>query len=210
MRSLRLVIDDVNGVGNWYFNGVLNTSTNFTPGTHTFALTQFHWGYQTTTSSGYARYYDTDDVRIYSRALSAGEVVAVTLLGENASAGTWGSSCNGPGGEPVIGTNGAPTLGNATFALTLSNAEDARLAVAVLGLSPAAFGTFDLSGILGAGCQLEVDPFATTFFLTVANAASQTIAIPNNTLFQGQHIYGQWLVLGTSGAATRAIDINVE
>ncbi|MBK8096038.1 MAG: PKD domain-containing protein [Planctomycetes bacterium] len=205
-----LVVDNTAGTGKWYFNGVLNTTTNFTPGLHSFTTTELHVGWQTATTSGYVRYYDLDDFRIYSRPLSAGEVIATYLLGEHASAGTFGSSCAGPGGTPVIAGNGVPAVGNLTFAVDLSNAEDLRGAIMVLGLTPSAFGTFDLSAVLGAGCQLEVDPFGSNFHVTMGNAASQPLGIPLNTMFQGLHVYGQWLVLGTTGAATRVIDINIE
>src|SRR5690606_9924250 len=54
-----LTVDDATGVGTWYFNGVADTVSNFTPGTHNVNLTEFHWGYQTA-ASAYVRYYDTD------------------------------------------------------------------------------------------------------------------------------------------------------
>lgn len=205
-----LVVNDALGIGQWYFNGVLDTTTLFPPNTHTFALTEFHWGYQTATSSGYTRYYDTDDVRIYSRALSAFEVQLINLLGENASAGTWGTSCDGPGGTPVIAGNSRPSVGNGSFAINLTNAEDNRLCAIVFGLTPAAFGTFDLSGILGPGCLLHVDWFVATFHVTASNSASQPLPIPNDMSLQGLHVYGQWLIAGTSGAVTRPLDINIE
>lgn len=66
-----------------------------------------------------------------------------------------------------------------------------------------------MSFLLGTGCALQHDWFSATFHVVQVGAASQTVGIPNNPMFHGFHVYGQWLIAGTSGAATLGLDVNV-
>lgn len=93
--------------------------------------------------------------------------------------------------------------------MTLSNAENLSLAGIAFGFTPAAFGTFDLSPWLGAGCVLQNDAAALNFMVTSGNAATQPFAMPAGPGFAGQHIYAQWAVLGSVGAASKMLDINI-
>jgi hypothetical protein len=68
---------------------------------------------------------------------------------------------------------------------------------------------FPLTPWLGAGCELQTDAAVVLFHFTASNAASQGLAIPANPTYAGLHVYGQWLVLGTTGADTRLLDIAV-
>ena len=78
-----------------------------------------------------------------------------------------------------------------------------------LGCAQAAFGTFDLSPWPGAGCVLQNDAAALTFLITSGNAATQPFAMPAGPGFAGVHIYAQWAVLGSVGAASKMLDINI-
>jgi len=189
------------------------TVVSFTPNTFAYTSTLL-LGVGAISSAGTSQIglngYDMDDFRFYLRALLPAEVLILTLTAENASAGASGSSCNGPGGMPVISGNGLPTLGNASFAVNLSNAESSRLCACVLGFTPAAFGTFNLAPWLGAGCEMQTDAAAAIFYVTSATGtASQPLAVPPNPSYSGLHVYGQWLIHGTVGAVTRLLDVNV-
>jgi PKD repeat protein len=213
-QHLTLVVDDAAGQARWYDNGNPSaTVVNFTP--NTFAYTSaILFGVGAISSTGGSAIglngYDLDDFRFYLRALNPAEVLISALLPENPSAGAFGSSCPGPGGTPVISGTGVPSIGNASFAINLSNAEDNKLAAIVMGFTPAANGVISLAPWLGAGCELQTDAVGLTFYITAANAASQPFPIPGSTAYAGLHVYGQWLVLGTTGAATRLLDCNLE
>ncbi|MCA8967744.1 MAG: hypothetical protein KDC48_22880, partial [Planctomycetes bacterium] len=195
-----------------YQDGVSSTTVaNFTPNTFSYTGNNLIVGASSATAgSAVTTGYDFDDFRFYSRALLPAEVLINSLSGENATAGSAGTFCDGPGGTPIIGGTGVPSIGNAGFAVNLSNAEDARLAALVFGFGPSAFGVFDVSPWFGVGCELQTDIVATNFHVTANNAASQAFVIPQNNAFQGFHVYGQWLILGTQGAVTRLMDITIQ
>jgi PKD repeat protein len=212
-QHLTLVVDDAAGQALWYDNGTASTNVvSFTPNTFSYvSATLFGVGAMNTTgTSPIGAHYDMDDFRFYTRALLPAEVLVCSLSPENASAGASGLSCPGTLGTPTIGsTGGNPTQGNAAFAVTLGNAENNRLAAIAGGFTPASFGTFDLSPWIGAGCVLQNDAIALSFTIVNGNGASQNLPIPAAGL-QGQHIYFQWAVLGTTGAATRMLDVNIQ
>ena len=212
-QHLTVVVDDAAGTARWYDNGTPSgTVVNFTPNTfsYTSTLPLAIGAISTAGGSPIGTGYDLDDFRFYTRALTGAEVLVNALSAEAASAGAAGTFCDGPGGTPIISGNGVPSLGNASFSVDLSNAENSKLAAIVFGFLPATFGTFDLSPWLGAGCELQLDYSAANFHITAGNAASQAFAIPSAASFQGLHIYSQWVILGTTGAASRLLDINLQ
>ncbi|MBM4060585.1 MAG: PKD domain-containing protein [Planctomycetes bacterium] len=212
-QHLALVVDDQAGQALWYSNGVPSTNVrSFTPNTFSYSSTaNFAVGANGTGgTSPIGAHFHLDDFRFYTRALTPAELLINALTVEQAAASVSGLSCPGTLGTPVIGsTGGAPAQGNANFALTLGNAENQRLAALAVGLTPAAFGTFDLSPWLGAGCVLQNDAIALNFYVVSGNAVTQPFPIPAAG-FAGQHFYAQWAVLGTVGAATRMLDINIQ
>jgi PKD repeat protein len=212
-QHLTLVVDDAAGQARWYDNGTPSTTTvSFTPNSFSYAGGAFAVGAQNTSGgSRIGTHYHLDDFRLYGRALLPAEVQILALLSEHASAGSYGSACAGPGGTPVISGNGVPSLGNASYAVDLSNAENGRLAAIVFGFAPAAFGSFNIDPWLtGPGCALQTDNLALGIHTTAGNAASQPFAVPNFAGLAGQHIYSQWVILGTLGAVTRVLDSNLE
>lgn len=207
-----LVVDDATGTALWYENGVASTSVaSFAPNSFSYSgSAMFVGGSSGTGGSPITLGYDFDDFRFYSRALVPAEILVNSMLGENPTAGSAGTFCDGPGGTPIISGTGVPSVGNAGFAVNLANAEDTRLAALVFGFTPATAGVFDLSPWLGAGCELQTDLVAANFHVVANSAATQAFAIPQNAAFQGLHVYGQWLILGTQGAATRLLDISIQ
>jgi PKD repeat protein len=211
-QHLTLVVDDAAGQALWYSDGVPSSNVvTFAPNTFSYTSSiPFAVGAMTVSgTSPLGLHYSLDDFRLYGRALIPAEVQILALRAEEASAGVSGLFCNGPGGTPEIGfTGGTPVQGNAGFAVTLTNAENSSLAAIVFGFTPSAFGTFDLSPWIGPGCVLQTDAIGVNFHVTAGNAATQGFAIPASG-FSGLHVYGQWVVLGSVGAATRMIDVNI-
>ncbi len=212
-QHVALVVDDTAGQALWYSNGTPSaTVVTFTPNTFSYASTLL-FGVGSISSAGSSPFgagYDMDDFRFYTRALLPVEVMILSVTAENASSGVFSGSCPGTMGTPTIAGVGRPTLGNATYAVSLGNAENSRLAGLVMGFTPAAWGTFDLSPFLGAGCTLGVPWGQALFHVTAGNGATQALPIPNNPALSGWHVYAQWLIAGTTGATSQALDINIQ
>jgi hypothetical protein len=107
----------------------------------------------------------------------------------------YGSACTGTSGNPVIGANGLPTVGNANFEVTVANALPLTIAV------PAGSGAPNNIS-LGGGCRLLVDfPYVllSAAFVDVAGNAATTMAIPNNPNLIGYNLFFQWAVLDPVG-----------
>ncbi|MGA0870744.1 MAG: hypothetical protein ACO3UM_17580, partial [Planctomycetota bacterium] len=74
----------------------------------------------------------------------------------------------------------------------------------------------DVSFLLGAGCQLEIAQDVAAILGNATGTASLPLAIPNNSLLAGSHLYGQVIVVGSgfslpfAGALSPAIDINIQ
>jgi PKD repeat protein len=212
-QHLALVVDDAAGQALWYSDGVPSTNPiTFAPNTFTYtSATNLAVGANGTTgTSPSGAHFHLDDFRFYTRALMPAELLLLALLPENASAGATGASCPGTLGTLQIGAaGGSPTLGNGAFTVTLGNAENNRLAAIAIGMTPASFGTLSLAPWLGAGCTLQTDPAALNFYITSGNGAQQPFPIPAGSGFAGLHLYAQWLVLGTQGATSPMLDINL-
>ncbi|MEZ5962411.1 MAG: LamG-like jellyroll fold domain-containing protein [Planctomycetota bacterium] len=211
-QHVTLVVDDAAGQALWFDNGAPSSIVvNFPPNSFSYSGTRF-MAVAAQGDSGlspFGQHYDMDDFRYFGRALTQTEILAA-MLTEEASAGTFGTACAGPNGLPVVAGFGLPQLGNATFRVDLTNAEPSRPCALVLGVTPATFGTFDLSGILGSGCLLQTDPFAILFNGTGATGATQALPIPSGANLHGAHLYAQWVVAGSTGAVTEVLDINLQ
>ena len=214
-QHFALVIDDKNGVARWYVDGEQANSVTFLKNTWLVANTDFEVGKHQANVQTYSQYYSFDDFRFYRKALTRVQVIA-GMAEENASAGTFGTSC-GPGTSPptITSTGGRPTSGNANFALNLSGATASRPMVLALGLGAHFNGALPipLTTILGTGCNLE-----SGFDLLIAIGTTSStgtskfpLAVPPG-LPGGFHAYGQFLFLGptnTNGGVTQVMDINV-
>ncbi|MBK8975583.1 MAG: PKD domain-containing protein [Planctomycetes bacterium] len=210
-----VVIDDTAGTAQWYLNGVADGSpTLFTPGTFTFTGGNFKIGsYSTLTTSGYTRYAQMDDFRLYGSALTPAEIM--TAMGsEHPTTGTFGDGCSGPVTTPTIGASGgAPAIGNAAFTIELRGMEAGvpqalNIAAFVVGggLLP-----FDLGSVLPTftGCFAELFPDVSVGLAGTASA-SVPVAIPAIPALAGAHAYAQAIVLGSVGAVSPALDINIQ
>jgi PKD repeat protein len=206
-QHVALVIDDNARQATWYFDGVPEPPVPLSAA-HMAYIAELHVGWHTPGNGSYTANYDLDDFRIYARALSA-SAIAQVMAAEDPTAGSFGQACAGPVAQPVIGANGVPVLGNAGFGVRLQSAEDRRLCCIVLGLAPRRFGVLDLGSVLGPGCALYVDWFNTIFHVTSGGSALQPMPVPNTPALSGFHVYVQWLVDGTVGAATSALDLNI-
>ena len=164
-------------------------------------------------------HYDIDDFRLYGNALSAADV-QIAMMQESATSSSFGAGCTGPsGGAPsVTASGGAPRVGNAGFTMNVTGMEPGRPAVLALGGLAVAGGALpaDVSFLLGAGCQIEIAQDVAGILGNGSGSASLPLAIPNNVLLAGAHLYGQVLVVGSgfslpfAGALSPAIDINVQ
>jgi PKD repeat protein len=218
-QHVALSIDDLTGTADWYIDGLLDSTTPFTPGTHVMSNTAFKVGYHTSLTSGMGRYYDVDDFRMYGRALSAAEI-QIAILNETPSTSMFGAGCAGPSGAaPTVGSSGgAPQVGNSNYTINVSGMEPGRPAVLALGGLAVAGGALpaDVSFLLGAGCQLEIAQDVAAILGNATGTASLPLAIPNNSLLSGSHLYGQVIVVGSgfslpfAGALSPAIDINIQ
>lgn len=212
-QHVALVVDDAAGRALWYDNGSPSTNViSFTPNSFNYSGTRF-MAVAAQGDSGlstFGLHYDMDDFRYYTRALSQADIMNV-MLAEEPSAGTFGTACAGPSGLPVIAGQGLPALGNGSFAVDLTNAEASRPCALVIGATPAAFGVVDLSAFLGTGCSLQTDPLVVIASATSGSgAASQPLPIPAGNNLIGLHLYTQWVILGTQGAVTQVLDVNVQ
>ena len=211
-QHIALVIDDAAGVAQWYIDGVADTNTlAFAPGT--FAETQgtnFNVAWHQDNMLPYTQFYDMDDFRFYARALSAAEIMA-SMAQENPTTSTYDSACAGPGGNPLIGAVGVPRVPNPGFMLTLSSAEANVPATLAIGFQTHLGGVLPIPlGVLGATCNLSLLP--ETFVSTATGAGSVTFPapIPGDASLRGAHIYAQYILLGSQGAVTSGLDINVQ
>lgn len=212
-EHIAISIDDQNGVANWYVNGVLDTTTAFTAGTHAFTNTNVAVGFHTSTTSTYTTGYDMDDFRIYSRALTQPEITVLSVAAEHASAGAAGTFCtNAVSGDPLIaGTGGLPTEGNAGFGIEGSNLENGQIAGFVLDLFPAAAPVFNLDPFLGGpGCELQMGNLGVIIAVPTTGTIAMSVPIPAAG-FEGWHIYAQCAQLGSAGGSiTKVLDINIQ
>lgn len=211
-EHVALVVDDDTGRASWYINGERTNTVTFTPHTHTATGTDFQLA-RNTGSAGtgnYVVYYSMDDYRMYNQALTEAEI-KFSLRGENASAGTYGTSC---GLGSISGRGGLPSAsaGNPAFAVQLSGSNASQLYVNVLGFLPRSTGPVNISPFFGPGCFLQTSNQATSFGLTNGSGnATLGLAVPRNAGLIGLHVYSQFVIwpLG-AGAATRGLDISLK
>ncbi|MBL8898383.1 MAG: PKD domain-containing protein [Planctomycetes bacterium] len=213
-QHVALVIDDAAGRWTWYWNGAPANTNTFTPNTFAYNGTQpFNVGMQGT-GSFFSTHWAMDDFRMYNSALSFGDVLAA-MGGETASNGAYDAGCAGPSGVPVLSASQRPVLPNPTYSLDLSNAEPGRPAALIIGTQTSLGGILplDLSGLLGAGCALTVFPEIQFPLFTGAGAVNIPLPLPVDPSVNGGngfHGYTQIIVLGTAGATTNSLDVNLQ
>jgi PKD repeat protein len=212
-----LVVDDRNGTATWHADGVPDTGpTRFTPGTNVIREgTNFLIGARAGTTGTYAAYFEMDDFRLYGRALTPAEIVAVSAA-EAPTATPYGAECAGPVTTPKLTSNVAPFTPNPNFELRLSDAEPGRPALLVIGLTQRDLvpGILPLPiplGFLGASCGLEASLDVQVSLVTSPTGTfSIASPLPGGPSVRGNHAYAQVLILGSSGAATRGLDVEFQ
>ncbi|HET6201867.1 MAG TPA: hypothetical protein VFI25_03580 [Planctomycetota bacterium] len=131
----------------------------------------------------------------------------------------FGNGCPGSlGAPPSIGSSGgAPVIGNATFALTMSGGPPSSPANGlIIGASGSQWLVFNLPmsmGILGfpAACSLfaSADIFSPPLFTTPGGAASLTLPIPNLPILIGGSAFAQFFSLTPVLAITNGAEVRI-
>ncbi|MBK9386209.1 MAG: PKD domain-containing protein [Planctomycetes bacterium] len=217
-RHWCVVVDDQNGTAQWYLNGVADgVQTSFTPNTFNLqAAPLFVGSYSTLRTSNFTRYFDMDDFRIYSRALTPAEIQTEIAAENPTSAGMDAGCTDSNNFSPALTTNGAPQIGNLGFALVASGLEPGRPAAIYVGLSASLGGILPLdltgTGIFNTGCNLLVSPDIILNFATGAGTVVLPAPIPLDPTLQGGHTYNQVILLssGALSSVSNAIDTQMQ
>lgn len=159
------------------------------------------------------RYFDLDDFRYHDHARSP-QQIAADLLHEPAHFSEFGDACPGAIGRPWSRVSSAPRVPNPSFALELRRVEPARPAVLFLGASATQWFGLPLPLDLGAlglcnGYGLHVAPDLNFIYGTTANGLDVPVPIPPDGSLEGQHVYVQWVILGSLGASSAALDLHL-
>jgi hypothetical protein len=219
-RHVALVVDGAAGFAQWYFDGAADANTlTFDPAADVARLGPgFRLGLDGDPPERSATYwYDLDDVRVYAEARTPGQIQQ-DMAHEVATASRFGAGGPGPLATPEIGALAPPSVPGPDFALQLHFAEPGRPCVLALGFSASAWGVpggslplpLDLAGPLGPGCTLLVSPDVLLFGATGTGSLAQPLPIPAAPALKGLHAYAQWIVIGSAGATTRGLDLNLQ
>lgn len=99
-------------------------------------------------------------------------------------------------GDPVMRTNGLPTIGNGNFRVGLEGAPPAAIASLL-------FSTAQGSVPIAGPCVLQIDPTqglpALFGFTSAIGSRIEPVPIPNDLGFVGLQLFGQWAVLDAAG-----------
>ncbi|MBL8899175.1 MAG: PKD domain-containing protein [Planctomycetes bacterium] len=213
-----VVVNDTTGTAQWYLNGVANgTQTSFAAGTFNLVGGQFLVGsYSTSRTNNITRFFDMDDFRLYSRALTPAQIVS-EIATENPTTANMEAGCvDSNSFAPTLTANGAPQIGNLGFALVASGLEPARPAAVYIGLSAYLGGFLPLdlsgSGIFNTGCNLLVSPDIILNFPSGSGTVVLPAPIPIDPTLQGGHTYNQVILLGSGplSAVSNAVDTQMQ
>ncbi|MBK8979781.1 MAG: hypothetical protein IPM29_28115 [Planctomycetes bacterium] len=170
------------------------------------------------TTSGHAgmpftQLFDLDDIRLYDHARSAAQLAA-DVLAEPPYAASFGRACPGTRGAPWIRTRTAPAIPAPDLAVELRSVEPGRPAALLVGITATSWQGMPLPidlGVFGfcAGSPLEVAPLIALPASTGVGAADEPLPIPAEPTLAGLHLYFQWLIAGTIGAASPGLDVHL-
>ena len=122
----------------------------------------------------------------------------------------YGPACRGSTGLPQIGAVGLPRLGNASFAITVSQALPNAAATQLFSFFP--------SNVPLSSCRINLAiPMLTGASLVtdLSGSGAAPLAIPNDPAYLGVNLFTQWVVLDPLGgiyqvlAATSGLQIRV-
>ena len=198
--SVALVVDATNKSAQWYVDGAAHGAAIPLVAAVAIPAGNFIIGKHTSDSSSFA--YDVDEFRFCSRAATAAEIKAWHSL-PHAAAGHLGKDCG-----IVMAGKGAPTEGNALFALDFKSAAAFRY-LFVAGVKPLAGFDMGVAFPAVAGCT-----WYTEFFIQITGSSpgstSLPVPIPNGAA--GAAVEAQILGFDTAGKAmmSNAVSIKVE
>lgn len=152
---------------------------------------------------------------------AAGSATPVRLFVLPAGVTNVGSGCaDGFGNVSVLGANGTPTVGNASFAFQLLGASPGQLAVVWGGLNPVGFTPMSLNSMGLTGCTSYLANIIPSWTATTSGSAASTTAvqraegtatfplpIPNTPALQGQSFDAQAGYVDPSVAAIRSLPL---
>lgn len=158
-------------------------------------------------------YFDLDDFRYYDQARTP-QQIALDQLHEPPHAADFGDACPGLVGRPWSRVSSEPRVPNASFALQLRRTEPGRPVALFLGASAAHWAGVTLPldlGLLGlcSGYQLYPGPDFLFLHASGANGIDLPAPIPPDGTLEGAHVYLQWVILGTLGASSAALDLHL-
>lgn len=145
---------------------------------------------------GHSIYFGYGKVNAYAAVIAAGGNTALRLYGEGL-AGTGGN-------VPAMGWNGLPQIGNASFALNLSNANNGVQALLLIG-----FGAADIP-FKGGSLLVDPTPYILTPVAVVHTQATALTPIPNDPSLTGLSFNAQWLVPDPGAPAGLALSQGLE
>jgi hypothetical protein len=201
-----VVVDPAAGLGTWYHNGAVATTTPITTG---MAATTGELLVGTDWVTICGSLYDIDEFVMLGRAATAAEI---GTMAQTAPALT---TVFGVNSSLQLATAQTPTLGNAGFTIDVT-AQGSGLFVLAGGFSYATTGAvtlpFHLGGVLpGAnGQMLLVAPAATTAGVLQSGAVSVALPIPNQLPLLGAQLFLQAIGFAeTAVTASNALALRV-
>lgn len=203
-----MVFDSTAQTADWYINGSSVLQLTGVPGASITLPGPFMLGgYSTTTG---ATSYDLDEFVMSLRAYSAPEILALSLA-PMAGDGTYVSgSTTQCGSLSLDSTGGRPSIGNSSYALTVTPANPSIYAV-LFGFSRCSYAgvlPLPLDGAtltpLATGCTILADNVLSLSGVAVTGAASQPFAIPADPAFTGLKFYTQGLSIDLASLALSA------
>lgn len=113
----------------------------------------------------------------------------------------YGYGCKGSSGQsPLISSTGAPKVGNAAFAVQVTNAKAQSAGALFVGIDRTRFGKaiplpWDLTGLGAPSCWLWTDiAFIATAPTTSTGLGIAPLPIPNNPNLSGLDLFFQWTI----------------
>ena len=203
-----IVVDSTAQTANWFIDGSSVFQLTGVPAAQMSLAGPFTLGSYSTATTGAGSSYDLDEFLLSNRALSAAEILALSVAPR---AGDGNYSSNAPSqcgaGNVVLGsTGGAPAEGNAAYSLTVSPATPS-LFLLLAGFDRCQFAgsiPLPLDGTpllpLLNGCWILAD--APVILNGVAAAGAVTVPLPIPSATAGISIYTQALGLDIATSAT--------
>ncbi|MEO6597142.1 MAG: LamG-like jellyroll fold domain-containing protein [Planctomycetota bacterium] len=205
-----IVVDSTTTTATWFVNGNPAFQLNNVPGALIVQPGSFTIGAWSLAPTGPGSPYDLDEFLLSRRAFSAAEILLLSLAPRAGHGGfTSGipSQC-GAGNLALGSTGGAPNLGNAGYALSVTAVRPSLLLV-LAGFDRCSFGgsiPLPLDGTpllpLLNGCWILTDTLAIVGVITNGGPTSLPFPIPGSPTNLGLTVYFQSLALDLASGAS--------